>query len=280
MEIHQSGKLDLNDVLLKYGIGRFQNDKQLPERLELNIDKKSLNENISKAAESAFRGYLQKKDREGVLAEDTAYGTTHNIMLHSEIVEPNVPLTLVTMLSKGFLRRNGAKFETLDFKLLKGEIRKEELDKLEAGHREEHTAHFFYEKNGKIWDLRHREVNTVFRRQGLGEAMLKAGERFLQTKANEDQEEQIIEVTTNQLDVLCWLWNNGFRPKREKDRENFAKILYDNKDLVLEKDLFVSPKEGSGIDSVRLVMEKKIQPGENVSIENTQKNVRSAVNKS
>lgn len=278
MEIPQQ-KIDLKNIIALYGDRKKQSDEKLPEREELNINKGVFMKNINRAANESFQSYSQQKDQEGVTVADTEYAKTNNILLRAEVVDPSVPVTLVTILSKTVMKKTGYKGDILECKLFKGELGKEDLEQVVAGNKGNGIAYFLYPINGNVLDMRHREVDPTFRRQGFGDAMLKFSEEFLQKKATVEQEEQSVEATTNQLDVICWLWNNGFRPKEKKDQENLEKILSGDKDLQIEEGLHVGPTEESGVKSVRLKMEKKVYPGTAQELGNKKTEVRSAIDK-
>ena len=79
--------------------------------------------------------------------------------------------------------------------------------------------------DGDTFDLGHRIVEPQFRDQGIGNILLHAEEAFVQSSATKDQRMKRQTVETGQLDVMVWMWNNGYRPSTPEDAERFEKVL-------------------------------------------------------
>ncbi len=79
--------------------------------------------------------------------------------------------------------------------------------------------------DGDTFDLDHRIVEAKYRDQGMGNMLLNAEEAFVQRSATKDQRVKKQIVETGQLDVMCWMWNNGYRPSTPEDAEKFEKVL-------------------------------------------------------
>lgn len=79
--------------------------------------------------------------------------------------------------------------------------------------------------NEDTFDLDHRIVEAKYRDQGMGNILLNAEEAFVQRSATKDQRVKKQIVETGQIDVMCWMWNNGYRPSTPEDAEKFEKVL-------------------------------------------------------
>lgn len=116
----------------------------------------------------------------------------------------------------------------------------------------------------------HRLVDSRYRGNGLGGLMLSIAEQFVQQEAHNFGREFSLVVDLCQLDVLCWLWNNGFRPVGPMDRQRLYAVLRADSNLRLIQDLAVwegrdyigwDGKENFVISNdYTLNMEKKFSP--------------------
>jgi hypothetical protein len=183
--------------------------------------------------------------------------------------------------------------ERLNLKLLKGDFTALKADQIgEAWVNEEKIIGelgLTEEKDNKF-TLHHRLVKPKYRdvqnrsNERLSNILLKAGEQIVQSYADKDGKEKTLEITTTQLDVILWAYNNGYEPKTNQDKEKFIRIMNADSNLVIvEKyNVFEKDKWQEGVDlydqkngSVSITLEKKINPNPNTIAKNIRKKVQS-----
>lgn len=103
------------------------------------------------------------------------------------------------------------------------------------------VAQFHLSDKKGDWALDDRYVNPKYRGQKIGKLILDAAETFLQ-KAADERGETVCEASCAQLDVICWLWNAGYRPATVADEERMEKVLSADSSLCLEDRLYIFKK--------------------------------------
>lgn len=147
------------------------------------------------------------------------------------------------------------------------------------------VGELIFKIEGNTFDLGHRVTAPQFARQGIGLAMSKCAENFLQERANDTQAEQGIEVETAQVDTITWLWNQGYRPQSLIDQEKFYKIIAGNEDLCLGYSQYIFPKSvpleerhlmNMG-NAFRLRLEKRLPPQTSETLDGTLNNFKKSI---
>jgi len=281
-------KLDLKDILTLYAGRRDAEDEPLPSIEPLNIDKGKLRANLSSAAQISEKAYENTETLlEGVEISDGAI-TSRTSLLCNEVVDELASLRLVVTLQQSHTKGGASVPGLLKSSLYRGELGKEELKDIvnQRPHEQKPVAEMVVVIRGNEFDLAHRIVRPEFRRQGLGDAMLQFLEEFLCRKGAEEGREQKLGAMVCQLDVICWLWNNGYRPGNSEDQLKLEKILAGDAKLCIGKKKYVFPKSVDPLERVslnshnsalRMKFEKKISPGTPADMSDAKTDVRSSV---
>ncbi len=134
---------------------------------------------------------------------------------------------------------------------------------------------------GNVFELRDRQIFAEYRQQGFGSMALDCSEAYIQERSNETQEEQLIKVNVAQLDVICWLWNKGYRPVDEESSLGLEKVLEGDSKLRLGENLYIFdekvPEKERTADhlgmqkALRIQFEKKIAPKSSIKVQDIQK---------
>ncbi|MGE3279026.1 MAG: hypothetical protein AB7J40_04540 [Candidatus Altimarinota bacterium] len=131
---------------------------------------------------------------------------------------------------------------------------------------------------GNTFVLRDRQIYPHYRNQGFGNMVLQAAEDYIQLTADEIQEEQISTVGAAQIDVICWLWNRGYRPLSSEDENRLARVLNGDQSLcigqkkyVFEKDIPPEERTQDNMEKAfRIHFEKRFRPRTSSSIRHQQ----------
>jgi len=126
--------------------------------------------------------------------------------------------------------------------------------------------------------LQHRIVDPQYRgpqnnsKETFGDIGLKACEQIVQSYANKENKPKKIELYTAQLDVIMWLYRNGYTPKTDKDKERLKRVMNVDENLVIVDDNFIFEKEewekwnpkksmyGNRNEVFEIIFEKTIEP--------------------
>ncbi|MFA5820688.1 MAG: hypothetical protein WC873_01055 [Candidatus Gracilibacteria bacterium] len=279
---HLPDRLDGREILSRFKDQRHCDEQKKPdptkEVIHTSLSQKNLVDATKKTAQTIVSKFLQiDKNTPGAKVKENPGRALRWSPVHVEVLDPSVPLTLVAMKSidlEGSLRA-----ETIHFHLFKTavtgnspeEIYKSYITLLANQTTEIGSINFSFRGNGRAQNY-HRIVYQRFLNQPNGikfsEILMKAGESFVSAYAREKQETQTAEFTAGQIDAICWLWNNGYRPEGPEDEEKFQKILETNTNLIVGENLYVfdskikkkdRTKENFR-DSLRIKFVKKFQP--------------------
>lgn len=272
--------LDARSVLELYSERRSGKQAELPEIQDLNVqNRESIPSKLQSTAKSAI-----KADQEYNIVTDgeaqTNYGwDKRTLLLSAEVLDPSAPLSVT--IERGVSRRekDGPEAEFGNEKLLvylyrmniTGDTPHDRLQSRKDGNtRENIVGGMMYNVDDNIFDLRDRQILPEFRRQGLGSMALKCSEDYIQQVANNKQEEQTAIVDAAQVDVICWLWNSGYKPRTKEDFDNLHKVLEGNSQLCIGENLYVFnqsvPENERTADdedmdkALRIKFEKKFTP--------------------
>ncbi len=118
------------------------------------------------------------------------------------------------------------------------------------------SALYFEDMGNGVFELNDRYTEPKYRGYGFADLALKASEGFLKQIATQHQPvgegdgdadgekfHAISAAETGQLDVIYWLWKNGYRPKTSEDWEKLDKVLSADPDLKLCENMYVFEKD-------------------------------------
>lgn len=118
---------------------------------------------------------------------------------------------------------------------------------------------------GNMFDMVDRWTPGKFRRQGFANMVLQAAEGFMQERANDIQRTVISFADVAQLDVICWLYNQGYRPQNMLDAEHLSEVLSGLDGIEIGEGLYIfrdTPKylQPDFHNAYRIKLVKEIQP--------------------
>lgn len=90
---------------------------------------------------------------------------------------------------------------------------------------ENYVAEVRLKKRNDSFELKHRFVTQKYRGKGLGKMIFDTATSFLKAYSTYKQADTKCFAEVFQLDVLCPLWNRGYRPKDKTEEEKVAKVL-------------------------------------------------------
>lgn len=125
---------------------------------------------------------------------------------------------------------------------------------------------------GNIFDMFDRWTPKRFRRQGFANMVLQAAESFMQERANEIQRTVTSYADVAQLDVICWLYSQGYRPQSMFDAEHLSEVLSGLAGIEIGEDMYIfrdTPKylQHDFQNAYRIKLVKEIHPKVSPSIE-------------
>ncbi len=94
----------------------------------------------------------------------------------------------------------------------------------------EHVASFDFlcnrQPNSEEWDMKHRKTAKLYRRQGIGDEVLKLAEEVLRKRAEDSHFSQAISAKSGQKDLTLWLENEKreFTPATAEDAANLERL--------------------------------------------------------
>jgi len=83
------------------------------------------------------------------------------------------------------------------------------------------------------WDMKHREVRSAYRSQGMASNMMQLFEEFLTKRAKKTKVPQVITADIGQVDVLSLLIKDGFEPASPEDQEKISRLFNNDGSLVV-----------------------------------------------
>lgn len=103
---------------------------------------------------------------------------------------------------------------------------------------------FSLAKKDNIFEMNHRYTYPEHRGTGLGIILTHAAEEFAQKYANRHQKTIKIDAFVGSVDVLCHLWNRGFRPDTREGYERVEKVIRGGDgDLKMALGTYVFPRD-------------------------------------
>ncbi|MCK9186436.1 hypothetical protein M0P48_03290 [Candidatus Gracilibacteria bacterium] len=282
------------DVMSLYEGRTLPQEQQVDiERLPIK-DKEALKARIcesTKRASEVYKSIKSSGDPEMTEIEPNSIIRSEAVLISSELVDEDVPLTLVCM--KFFKYEVNSREEPDDsfqVVLARGDYRNYTLKEMRANSISSKGADLVAEmiiKNvGKNFRIPHRFVSPEFRRQKFGDMILGGMEEFVKQESTENQKSTALVLDAGQLDLIFWLLNNGFVPDGKEEEEKLNRILDGDPSLCIGKKYNIFPNtvpEESRVHSnsedkfyVRFI--KKIEPDESKEVAGVVEKTQKAVN--
>lgn len=233
-------KIDFDELYSLYE-GRRDEPRQSVEIESINIfDRKRLQDRMSKVVQNAASSYQQigEDSPDGVL-KDWSGLRINSVPVLAQVVDETIPLSLLVMKTFKYDKYSNERFETVMFQLVRGrldgtnpkDVYNDWKAALAAGNV---IGGMDFADRGEVFDLRDREVYAKFRNQGFASMLLKTSEEFIRSVATDAQAPRVAKAgDVGQLDVLCWLWNRGYRPQTDEEMDLIQKIFSGDSSLRL-----------------------------------------------
>lgn len=293
--------LSYDDIMSLYAPYKHRDDSfRLPEKEDLKIQdmnalQAKMNENIAELV-SLFnsRGIedptsIKLRDEK----EDSEYSGKYRIPLDFRVINPDIPISIEASTRITTYKNSNKPDKGLWISLLKSKSNFDELmrhfyqnpqksynpDQYEIGNM------LYSMIDDKVMSLTHRVVQPSFRHQGIATLLLNHGEAVLQEMSSNDQSSKSLIAHTGQIEVLCWLWKNGYRPQEKHSEELLQKILTGDPNLVLGENSYlfektVPPEERTARNyhnSIRLVLGKEFHPQKHTDISAISEHIKSSI---
>ncbi len=291
-------KINFGDTLSLYE-GRKPEPKKLPDIEELNFDKAAVQSKMNEIAQKVLSSYRAVgRDSEGTIL-DRPDVWKKLVPIEAKVIDEAIPLTFYIM--KSFFREGdkGEESVRISFNLVKGKLesdnQKDLFEQWRSNIREGNlisTMEFI--DNGTLFDCKDRMTDAKFRKQGFGSMILKASEGFMQASATDKQEVVTVFADAAQIDVICWLYNKGYRPQTDEDAKRLNEVLAGDNSIVIGENnyIFKNVPEESRIkrlsdgrtipdrhNAYRIKFVKEIQPQQGSSISDIQSETQKLIDK-
>ena len=93
--------------------------------------------------------------------------------------------------------------------------------------------HQIKNEEGEEWDMMHRQVNEVYRGQGIASSMISLSEDFFKKRAQEAGIKQVMTANIAQVNVLTMFLKKDFAPATAEDEEKINRLLNGDPSLVV-----------------------------------------------
>lgn len=243
-------KINFDDVWNLYE-GRRPTDVKQPEIEKLTFDREVVQVRMNRASCEIFKIKMSESE------QDVPYRT---MAAWREVIDDAIPLIFIAKKEK----------EKLSFDIVKNQTKEGFVSGIE------------FVLDGDSFSLVDRFTKAKFRGQGFGSMLLRAYESYIQESATEKQEITYSVVDAAQLDVICWLYNNGYRPRNDEDAKRLSEILSgDNEIIIGDKNYFFKsvPKQDQEDfhNAYRIKFVKEFSPKVPTAIANLQEETRISV---
>lgn len=233
-------KIDFDEVYSLYE-GRRDELRQSVDIELINIsDRKELQDRMNKVVQNAASLYQQigEDSPDGVI-KDWPELRINSVPVLTQVVDETIPLSLLVMKTFKHDKHSNERSETVKVELVRGRLEGVNSKDIYNAWRAELSAGnviggMEFANRGEVFDLRDREVYAKFRNQGFASMLLKTSEEFICSAATDAQSPRIAQAgDVGQLDVLCWLWNKGYRPQTNEEMDLIQKIFSGDSSLRL-----------------------------------------------
>lgn len=236
-------KISFGNTLALYE-GRKPDTPKQPDVEKLNFDRKALQDRMDEVTHGILRAYrAANRDSEGTVV-DRPEVWKKRVPISAEIVDDTIPLTLFAMKTFSYDRHLGQEAETISFDLAKGRAGGNTPDDLYKAWKSSfasgnHISGLEFVDKGDLFDLVDRETDSKFRGQGFANILLKASENFIQESATEKQKAATSYADAAQLDVICWLYNSGYRPQTDQDAQRLSEVLAGDSGIMIGENNYI-----------------------------------------
>lgn len=236
-------KIIFNEVLALYE-GRRPNTVKPPKAEKLNFDKNAIQGKMDEMTHRILQAHHSiSSDSKSVIIDDPEVKKKH-VPILAEIVDDSIPLTFIAVKTFSHDKYFGLQYVTISFCLVKGRVEGDSPDALSAAWQsslasDDKISSLEFADNGNLFNLIDRETNIKFREQGFGSMLLKTAEKFIQDNATDQQKPSISFADTAQLDVICWLYNNGYRPQTPEDALRLSEVLAGDKGITIGENYYI-----------------------------------------
>lgn len=271
MEIPE--KLILSDLISRFA-GRIDTQTVPPPPKEtVNIaDRITLKQNLNTGARDLWDAF-KATDYETAYQVNWDKITRRYQLLLKREVDKATPLTLFSMKAR-IKEADAPEEERLFLDLIKGELPDGDTEalfkanQLRAQDQSREVGGMAIRIGENDLEVIDRLVSPQYREQGIGRLLLDMVEAMAEKEADDVQTSQRIHAETAQLDVICWLWNQGYRPSTREDQVKLDAILCAAPDLRIGENLYVFPETIPSSERLwsnfksafRLRLEKIVQP--------------------
>lgn len=233
-------KIDFNEVYSLYEGRRDDADESVNiESIDIS-DRTDLQNRMNQAAQEAVSSYQQiRGDNANGAIKDWPEVRVNSVPISARVVDDSIPLTLFVMKTFKHDKISNEHSETVMVQLIKGNLDGDNPKALYASWKAKLAegsviGGLDFANRGEVFDLRDREIYPKFRKQGFANMLLKTSEEFIHGMATQDQAARISQAgDVGQLDVLCWLWNQGYRPQTDEEMDLVQKIFSGDSSLCL-----------------------------------------------
>lgn len=233
-------KIDFNEVYSLYE-GRRDEVSQAVDIESIGLsDRKGLQQRMDKTVQDAASLYQQiGEDSPDGIVKDWSELRINSVPILAQVVDDQIPLSLLVMKTFKHDKYSDERSQTVKVELVKGRLEGSDSKAIYNEWRAQLSAGnaiggMEYADRGETFDLRDREVYPKFRQQGFASMLLKTSEEFIRSVATNEQSSRIAKAgDVGQLDVLCWLWNKGYRPKTDEEMDLIQKIFSGDSSLRL-----------------------------------------------
>lgn len=249
-------KISFGDTLSLYE-GRRPEPQKQPDIEKLDFDRAVVQSKMNEMTQKVLSSYWAAgRDSEGVVV-DRPEVWKKRVPILAEIVDDTIPLTLFAMKTFSLDRHSRQEAETIGFDLLRGRVEGDTPDDLYRAWKSSfsggnHVSGLEFVDKGDLFDLVDRETNLKFRGQGFGSMVLEASEGFIQRSATENQKTTTAYADAAQLDVICWLYNSGYRPQTDEDAQRFNEVLAGDDSIVIGEKYYIFKNVPEGSRVMRL----------------------------
>jgi hypothetical protein len=305
-ETIESKSLSKNDVIQAFGDRvLWKSEKAEKEYLGLNenlTQQDLVGENIADKYEQAKITDLNTYNPHDDLGEEFlsrfVFFKAMERPLSAKLISSSLnPVTLVTgRYTQNFKQKNEEEKRNsfCNIFVLKGDLAGMNPDDIRQARmsQEKQLAHLQMTfKDGDTFSLHHRFVQHQYRgsqnnsKESLGDVAIKACEQIAQSYANKENKPKKIELDPGQIDVMLWLYKNGYTPKTDKDKERFEKVINADESLIIVDDNYIWEKDkwipGTNVvenrhEGFTIIFEKTIEP-ETESLDKVVKETRDKI---
>ena len=222
------------------------------EKLNFSLGSNELQSKVNSILRNALGKYEEaKRDPKKPFTPERNGDDKTLIPLLSEVVDPSVPIMLKA--DKRIYLSKGGEMEEMVFMdlVVNGRI----------------VAELNFKVRGRGIEIYHRYTYPKYQGQGVGNLLLRGAEDFGRARGELTKKPIISEAETGQVDVMLWLYKNGYRPDSIEDVEKMRMIVAGDPSLAIADEWSVHKRDNLDNrkehniprNSFRLKMKKRIE---------------------